>query len=132
MTFLSMIFIQILVTVFALIYLRKRTSPWAFASLTAAIGLGIYMVGILSTQSWYEAQLARDRVVDGKGLFDTFFFLSALSALWLSAATSALIANAPPIRSRRVVKIVSAPATYLLTFVATIPVGVHLGFALIY
>ncbi len=128
---LSLILILIVAPVVALIYLRKRIPPWAFASVAAAIGLGIYALGILSTRSWYDAQLAQDRVVDGKGLFDTFFFLSALSALWLSFATSSLIANAPVIRGKRIVEFVSASALFLLTLVATIPTGILVGFALV-
>lgn len=116
----------------AALYLRTRTSPQMFASLAVLIGLGVYISGILFIQSWYHAQLAHDRLVEGKGLFGALFFLSAFSGLWIGSATATLIANASAMRGMRIAGVASAVALFLLTLIATIPIGIHLGFALIY
>ena len=113
-------------------YVRKQTSPRMFATLAVVIGLGIYIMGILFIASWYDAQLAQDRFVEGKGLFGGFFFLSAFSGLWIGSATSTLIANASAVREIRIVRVASTLALFVLTLVATIPIGIRLGFALVY
>lgn len=129
MPFFILIFLAMAVAAF---YLRKRTSPWLFALLAAAIGLGIYMLGILFIESWYDGQLAQDRYVEGKGLAGGFFFVSAFAGLWIGSATSTLVANASGIDTMRIIRVVSALALFLLTFAATIPAGIHFGFVLVY
>ena len=129
MPFIILIFLAMAGAAF---YVRKRTSPRIFAALAVVIGLGIYILGILFIERWYDAQLARDRFVEGKGLFGGFFFLSAFSGLWIGSAVSTLIANASAVRGIRIVRVASTLALFVLTLVATIPIGIHLGFALVY
>ena len=116
----------------AAFYVRKRTSPRIFAALAVVIGLGIYILGILFIERWYDAQLARDRFVEGKGLFGGFFFLSAFCGLWIGSATSPHLANASAVRGIRIVRVASTLALFVLTLVATISIGIRLGFALVY
>ncbi|HEY8519204.1 MAG TPA: hypothetical protein VIN61_03920 [Gammaproteobacteria bacterium] len=115
----------------AALYLRKRLSPPVFASLAALAGLGIYLLGVLYLDRWHDAQLARDRIVDGKGLFDSFFFLSAFAGVWIGSATATLVANASPVRDKPIVKTVSAAASFLSALIAAIPTGVYLGFTIV-